>query len=120
MGIPRLLIALFLLLVLAPHAPCQQYPFLLVPGSPKNVQGLFQDSLGRLWLTGTDLAYFDGVRFFFLRDYGYPGTVGNTVAEDAGGARPSRHNDLDIIPPSLIAAITRLSLLILRMLLSGC
>ncbi len=64
----------------------QQYPFLPVAGSPQDVQGLFQDSRGRLWLTGPDLACFDGARFFFLRDYGFPAlTQSLGIAEDPSG-----------------------------------
>src|SRR5271165_4640730 len=64
----------------------QQYPFLRVAGSPKNPQALFQDSKGRLWITGNDLACFDGSRFFFLRDYGFPAVAALDVSEDPGGA----------------------------------
>jgi hypothetical protein len=64
----------------------QQYPFLPVPGSPKSVRHLFQDSRGRLWLSGEQLACFDGARFFFLRDYGFPEVPTDDVAGDSTGA----------------------------------
>jgi ligand-binding sensor domain-containing protein/tRNA A-37 threonylcarbamoyl transferase component Bud32 len=65
----------------------QQYPFLAVPGAPKGVTVLFQDSKGRLWLGGSQqVVCFDGARFFSLADYGMPPTVPNDIAEDSGGA----------------------------------
>ena len=64
----------------------QQYPFLPVPGSPKNVTNLFQDSRGRLWLTGDELACFDGTHLFFLRDYGFPHAASYDITEDSSGA----------------------------------
>jgi tRNA A-37 threonylcarbamoyl transferase component Bud32/ligand-binding sensor domain-containing protein len=64
----------------------QQYPFLPVPGGPDGANVLFQDSKGRLWVGGNELACFDGSRFFFLRDYGLPKTEVHAVAEDSGGA----------------------------------
>ncbi len=64
----------------------QQYPFLSVPGSPKSVKTLFQDSRGRLWLGGPQPACFDGTRFFFLRDYGFPNGETYDFSEDPGGA----------------------------------
>jgi tRNA A-37 threonylcarbamoyl transferase component Bud32/ligand-binding sensor domain-containing protein len=47
---------------------------------------IFQDSHGRLWLGGLDLACFDGTRFFSLRDYGFPAVQSFSVTEDASGA----------------------------------
>jgi ligand-binding sensor domain-containing protein len=64
----------------------QQYPFLPVPGAPKNVKTLFQDSRGRLWVGGDQLACYDGARLFFLADYGFPATASYSIAEDASGA----------------------------------
>ena len=64
----------------------QQYPFLPVAGSPKNVKTLFQDSRGRLWLGGDDLACFDGTHMFFLRDYGFPRAESYDITEDSSGA----------------------------------
>jgi hypothetical protein len=64
----------------------QQYPFLPVADSPKSVKILFQDSRGRLWLGGLEPAVFDGRRFFFLRDYGFPPAEAYDFSEDASGA----------------------------------
>ncbi len=64
----------------------QQYPFLPVPGSPKDGKAIFQDSRGRLWIAGDQLACFDGNRFFFLRDYGFPAVTAFDVTEDPSGA----------------------------------
>jgi hypothetical protein len=64
----------------------QQYPFLPVPGSPKGVTNLFQDSRGRIWLGGAQLSCFDGTRFFSLADYGLPKVTTYDIAEDPSGA----------------------------------
>jgi tRNA A-37 threonylcarbamoyl transferase component Bud32 len=64
----------------------QQYPFLPVPGSPGGVTNLFQDSRGRLWLGGDQLACFDGTHVFFLREYGFPRAETFGIAEDPSGA----------------------------------
>ena len=74
------------LLAAAPsQALAQQYPFLPVAGSPKNVKALFQDSRGRLWVGGDDLACFDGAHLFFLRDYGFPRAATSVITEDSSG-----------------------------------
>jgi tRNA A-37 threonylcarbamoyl transferase component Bud32/ligand-binding sensor domain-containing protein len=75
-----------LLIGAASDAFAQQYPFLPVAGSPKNVKALFEDSRGRLWLGGDRLAFFDGNRFFFLVDYGFPAVASYSITEDANGA----------------------------------
>ena len=64
----------------------QQYPFLSVPGSPKGITALFQESNGRLWLGGEQPAIYDGARFFFLRDLGLPATAVHCITEDSSGA----------------------------------
>src|SRR5580658_8941935 len=64
----------------------QQYPFLPVPGSPKGVTNLFQDSRSRIWLAGAELSCFDGTRFFPLADYGLPPGATYDVSEDPSGA----------------------------------
>ncbi len=64
----------------------QQYPFLPVPRAPKNVMTLFQDSRGRVWVGGDQLACFDGARLYFLSDYGFPSATTYSITEDAGGA----------------------------------
>ena len=79
-------IAAGLFLCAAPVLFGQQYPFLPVPGAPKNVRTLFQDSLGRLWVGGDQLACFDGTRLFSLADYGLPAGQTYSVAEDSSGA----------------------------------
>ncbi len=68
------------------RAFAQQYPFLPVAGSPKNVKSLFQDSRGRLWLAGDELACLDGTHLFFLRDYGFPRAESYDITEDSSGA----------------------------------
>jgi hypothetical protein len=68
------------------EAEAQQYPFVYIPGSPKDVTILFQDSLGRLWLGGAQAACLDGARFFFLRDYGLPAGQAYDITEDPSGA----------------------------------
>jgi tRNA A-37 threonylcarbamoyl transferase component Bud32/ligand-binding sensor domain-containing protein len=50
------------------------------------VRLLFQDSVGRLWTYGQEIACFDGVRFFYLRDYGLPPGDTVDVSEDPSGA----------------------------------
>jgi len=77
--------AAWLLLCAAPALFGQQYPFLPVPGAPKNVRTLFQDSLGRLWVGGDQLACFDGTRLFSLADYGFPSGPAYSIAEDTSG-----------------------------------
>ena len=76
----------WLLAAAGSQAFAQQYPFLPVAGSPKGVKTLFQDSRGRLWLGGSEPACFDGVRFFVLRDYGFPPGEAYDFSEDASGA----------------------------------
>ncbi|MGO4883068.1 MAG: two-component regulator propeller domain-containing protein [Bryobacteraceae bacterium] len=76
----------FLLACAGSRAFAQQYPFLPVAGSPQNVKNLFQDSRGRLWLAGDELACFDGTHLFFLHDYGFPRAESFDIAEDSSGA----------------------------------
>lgn len=81
----RLLIVLALLLAGVLHG--QQMPFIFVPGGPTNVRVLFQDHLGRLWVGGaTDVACFDGSRFYSLHDFGFPSVGVQVVTEDTEGA----------------------------------
>ncbi|HZQ52573.1 MAG TPA: protein kinase [Bryobacteraceae bacterium] len=77
-------LAIFCALAAAP-ALCQQYPFLPVPGSPKNALGLFQDSQGRIWAGGQQPACFDGANWFFLSDYGLPPAFVYQFSQDPGG-----------------------------------
>jgi serine/threonine-protein kinase len=74
-----------LITIFSADAFAHQYPFLSVPGGPKNVESLFQDSRGRLWLGGKEPACFDGSRFFFLRDYGFPPVQAYSFGEDTSG-----------------------------------
>ncbi|HTR37965.1 MAG TPA: serine/threonine-protein kinase [Bryobacteraceae bacterium] len=76
----------FVCLLMTGSSLGQQYPFLPVAGAPNNVNVLFQDSLGRLWVGGDQLACFDGSHFFFLRDYGFPTVSSYSIAEDESGA----------------------------------
>ena len=73
------------LAVTAPVAICQLYPFLPVPGSPRGITALFQDSRGRLWLGGEQAAFFDGERFFSLKEHGLPAAAVHAFAEDSSG-----------------------------------
>jgi streptogramin lyase len=75
-----------LLLGAGSRARGQQYPFLPVAGAPNNIKVLFQDSAGRLWMGGDQLACYDGSRVFFLRDYGFPAVSSYSIAEDRSGA----------------------------------
>ncbi len=79
---------LWLYLLMANTLFAQQMPFIFVPGGPANVQVIFQDHLGRLWVGGAeDVACFDGSRFYSLRDLGFPAATGTTaITEDRDGA----------------------------------
>ena len=78
----------WLLLLLPNLVAAQQVPFLFMPGGPTNVQTIFQDHLGRMWVGGqSDVACFDGSRFYSLHDLGFPASIGATAfAEDQEGA----------------------------------
>lgn len=67
-------------------AIAQQYPIIPVPGAPTNLKVLSQDSTGRLWVGGDELATFDGTRFFFMKDFGMPAGTIQSIAEDSSGA----------------------------------
>jgi hypothetical protein len=65
----------------------QQLPFLLVPGGPANIGFIFQDHLGRLWVTAPkDVQCFDGTRFYSLHDFGFPSAGVTAITEDSEGA----------------------------------
>src|SRR5580658_419531 len=78
-------LVVWLLLGAGSEAFGQQYSFIFIPGAPKSEGVLFQDSKGRLWLGGVQLAFFDGSRFFFLRDYGFPSVGSYDITEDSSG-----------------------------------
>jgi tRNA A-37 threonylcarbamoyl transferase component Bud32 len=64
----------------------QHYPSLAVPGSPRNIYMMMQDSQSRLWLGTIDEVWcFDGTHFYSLRPYGFPHETPNAFAEDREG-----------------------------------
>jgi hypothetical protein len=64
----------------------QQYPFIPVPNAPKVINRLFQDSQSRLWVaTDDDVQMFDGLRFYSLREAGFPATPVREISEDDEG-----------------------------------
>jgi tRNA A-37 threonylcarbamoyl transferase component Bud32/ligand-binding sensor domain-containing protein len=76
-----------LLAMVAAVLPAQQYPFIEVPHSPRNIEHILQDRKGRLWIsTHDDLLCFDGDRFFSLREFGFPPLMTGALAEDQDGA----------------------------------
>lgn len=77
---------LFILFALPPLASCQQYPFLLVDGSPQTIDVIIQDRNGLLWLaTDHDVEAFDGSHFYSLTSSGLPATGVTGLAEDDDG-----------------------------------
>ena len=74
-------------LLAAINGAAQQYPFVPIPDSPRNIEHILEDRQGRLWLsTHDDVLCFDGARFFSLRDFGFPAVFSTGLAEDAEGA----------------------------------
>ena len=64
----------------------QQYPFVPVANSPRNIERILQDKQGRLWMsTHDDVLCFDGTRFFSLREFGLPVVFVYGLAEDTEG-----------------------------------
>jgi hypothetical protein len=64
----------------------QHYPVLPVAGSPHGIFTMMQDSHSRIWMgTIDDVVCFDGVRFYSLRQYGFPKELPNSFAEDREG-----------------------------------
>jgi len=75
-----------LFLLLAAVLPAQQYPFVEVAHSPRNIEHILQDRQGRLWIgTHDDVLCFDGERFFSLREFGLPPLLNASLAEDQDG-----------------------------------
>ncbi|HKT46304.1 MAG TPA: serine/threonine-protein kinase [Candidatus Acidoferrales bacterium] len=84
----RTALSSILLLFLVSTVSAQQYPFLPVtaPNAPKNIQVLFQDSRGMIWVgTKDDLLAFDGTHFYSLRATGYPEAEAKALAESSDG-----------------------------------
>lgn len=78
------------LLVLSSSLLAQEYGFVPVPNWANPTGGpLFQDHLGRLWITsGGDVKCFDGTRFYSLRAFGplhFNGRSSGAMAEDSDG-----------------------------------
>src|SRR5580693_7311213 len=79
----RLALGLFILVFVA---AAQQYPFVRVANSPKNIEHLLEDRQGRLWIsTHDDVLSFDGSRFLSLWQLGFPVKAGRLI-EDRDGA----------------------------------
>ena len=103
-----------LLLLACAGLVAQQYPFLPVAGSPRNIEHILQDRQGRLWIgTLADVQYFDGARFFSLHEVGFPVTSVFSLAQDdeggivigsEGGAYRYFEGRLEKLPPEVIAA----------------
>src|ERR1700678_1741613 len=75
----------WVMFLLAPALPGQQYPFIPVANSPRNIEHMLQDGQGRLWIaTHDDVLCFDGSRFFSLRELGLPPTL-NSLSDDGDG-----------------------------------
>jgi hypothetical protein len=76
----------WILFLLAPVLPGQQYPFIPLPNSPRNIEHILQDKPGRLWMsTHDDVLCFDGARFFSLHQLGLPAAISWGLAEDTEG-----------------------------------
>jgi tRNA A-37 threonylcarbamoyl transferase component Bud32 len=73
------------MVLLAPALSGQQYPFIPVANSPRNIEHILQDKQGRLWVaTHDDVLCFDGSRFFSLHEFGLP-KVQSAISEDLDG-----------------------------------
>jgi hypothetical protein len=71
--------------LLAPALSGQQYPFIRVANSPRNIEHILQDRQGRLWIaTHDDVLCFDGSRFFSLHELGLPAAL-SAISEDLEG-----------------------------------
>jgi hypothetical protein len=74
-------------LVVSCCAACaQHYPILPVPGSPRGITALFQDSRSAIWIgTNDDVVCFDGRIFYSIHQYGLPRARATGLAEDSDG-----------------------------------
>jgi len=80
-------VAAWIVLLFADVVFGQQLPFLNIPGASRNIRALLQDHLGRLWIgADTNVACFDGARFFSLHEVGLPVTGVSGISEDSEGA----------------------------------
>jgi len=71
--------------LIAPALLGQQYPFIPVVNSPRNIEHILEDRQGRLWIsTHDDVLCFDGFRFFSLHEFGLP-KVQSALSEDMEG-----------------------------------
>ncbi|HTQ31878.1 MAG TPA: two-component regulator propeller domain-containing protein, partial [Opitutaceae bacterium] len=78
--------AAWILLLWAVSLPAQQYLFVPVAQSPRNIESMLEDRQGRLWITThDDVLCFDGTRFFSLRKFGLPPAFPSWAAEDSAG-----------------------------------
>lgn len=73
-------------LLVAACLRAQQFPFLSIDHSPKNIERILEDRQGRLWIaTHDDVLCFDGSHFFSLHDFGFPPVTAYSLIEDADG-----------------------------------
>src|SRR5580658_8368092 len=71
--------------LIAPALLGQQYPFIPVANSPRNIEHILEDRQGRLWIsTHDDVLCFDGARFLSLHELGLP-TGLHALSEDLEG-----------------------------------
>lgn len=83
-------------LICLPRIFGQEYPFVPIANSPKNIERLLQDRQGRLWMsTHDDALCFDGTRFFSLHEFGFPPVAAFGLDEDPeGGILVATHDGL--------------------------
>ena len=83
-------------LICLPRIFGQEYPFVPIANSPKNIERLLQDRQGRLWMsTHDDVLCFDGTRFFSLHEFGFPPVAAFGLDEDPeGGILVATHDGL--------------------------
>jgi len=75
----------WVIFLLAPALLGQQYPFIPVANSPRNIEHILEDRQGRLWIsTHDDVLCFDGSRFLSLHEFGLPAGL-HALSEDLEG-----------------------------------